>query len=161
VQRTRLTLFVGAVIWMITSTLSAQTVKASYDLFGMGCKGTVGVPRLFAEPPKIGSEFVLAVTNLPKLEIGAIGFGIAEMKPPFDMSVIGMPGCFLYIHPILCVPISTGLGRAVLLLNIPNDPQLLGKIFFNQAVINDRPVNRFGMIMSNAGKGTVGSRNQK
>ena len=49
-----------------------------------------------------------------------------------------------------------GQGSATLTFNIPSDPTLLRRSFYNQWVLFDAPANSLGLTTSEAGHGVVG-----
>jgi hypothetical protein len=68
---------------------------ASATTYGTGCDGlgiaAVGMPVLG------NSAFALDITNVPVVSpIGFVAAGTQSINPGFDLTVIGMPGCFAY-----------------------------------------------------------------
>jgi len=77
---------------------------------------------------------------------------------PVDLSGLGMPGCTLHCSAEVALPLANLAGTASLVLPIPNSAALVGGVFYNQAFALDPPANPLGLIVSNAGAGTVGAR---
>lgn len=98
----------GAFVYNVTTSTSSMVVSgACYHLnpfnastaaalpYGTGCDslglGSVGVPQLG------NSAFALDVTNVPVVSpVAFVAAGTAVVNPGFDLTVIGMPGCFSY-----------------------------------------------------------------
>ncbi len=146
-----------------TWTFSSPPV-ASYEQFGTGCAGSVGVPVLDAAPgslPRIDSTFTLQLTNLPAGNTAFVIFGFsntdwAGIPLPADLTPFGLPGCTVYLSVDAAFPVANPSGTAQFDLPIPNDPSLVGLTFFNQALVLDPGVNFFGAVVTNAGEGVIG-----
>ena len=132
---------------------------------GTGCAGANGIPTLTCPGlPRVGASTTLALANLPKSapHLGQLYFGVSDKlwgtQPlPWDLSVLAMPGCKLYVSLDLPVSFSTGTtGSTQLWFPVPYDPYLLGQSLFVQADIFDPAANLLGVSMSNAGKLTLG-----
>jgi hypothetical protein len=82
----------------------------------------------------------------------------AALPLPFDMTVIGAPGCFLRASlDGLIVGVATDAqGSAKFTLPIPNLAGLLGVQFYNQYTVFDGPANAIGLVTTNAGRGLIG-----
>ncbi|MHC5065455.1 MAG: CARDB domain-containing protein [Planctomycetota bacterium] len=147
---------------ILASPLASQA--PSYTPYGKGCPGAVGVPELRAsrnDLPVIGETFLTEVTNLPFLTsgIGITGrsdefWGKAAL--PFDLSVVAMPGCFLYTDIRYTRTLLSRPGIGSWSTTIPDDSTLIGQSFYQQAFILDRSVPGLGAIMSNAAHGVMG-----
>ena len=77
---------------------------------------------------------------------------------PLDLTYLGMPGCSLFTSGELVFPVVNSGGTASLTLAVPNSTQLVGCLFYNQALVLDPPANAFGAILSNAGEGKLGAK---
>ena len=77
---------------------------------------------------------------------------------PLRLDLIGMTGCSLLASGEVLFPVTPSGGIATLTLPVPNDPGLLGGLFFNQGFVRDPPANPFGATMSNAGEGRIGGK---
>ncbi len=142
---------------------------SSFSLFGDGCAGREGVPVLDAKAgsqPVIGSVFTLELTNLPTgLFAGnafvIVGFSKDEwigMPLPLDLTQYGIPGCASYVSIDVAFPVSTFGGAAEWSVEVPIDPNLLGKHFYTQGLIQDIGVNPSGAVVTNAAEGVIGVR---
>ncbi len=77
---------------------------------------------------------------------------------PFPLAGLGMPGCTLYVSPIVSFPFIVSGGQGVWTLRLPSDPTLVGLSFFNQALVLDAQANPAGAVVSNAAEGIIGAR---
>lgn len=151
--------------WRIQPGFKAAAL-ASYTAFGAGCPGTAGIPTLTAaanQLPRLGDSFPILVTNLPPGQPVAIGLGSSDrtwgaLALPFPLDFLGMTGCVLYARADVTVPLANPSGTATWLLSIPDEPALVGAVFYNQAFVQDPAANAFGLTVSNGSAGTVGSR---
>jgi sugar lactone lactonase YvrE len=104
-----------------------------------------------SQRPVIGTTFNLQVSNIPA---GSLA-GIEIIGPPLpggglDLTPAGMPGCFLYVSPILiALPFSTAGSSANIPLALPNDPSLVGGQVPVQAISVSPGVNSMGVATSN------------
>lgn len=135
--------------------------RAVYEAFGSGCPGSSGIPALAAvagQVPRIGEVFSAEVTNLT---VGVDVFMFVGLSAerwggtalPVDLTPIGMIGCTVYTDDIGVFRLTNSGGTAIWSLRIPN---LLGAVFYNQALAFDAAANPFGIIASNAAKATIG-----
>lgn len=149
--------------WVIPELWIEQT--SGYATFGQGCPGSNGTPALSSfggSVPTIGTNFAIQVDNLP-LSGGVcfVAFGSnTSIDPnlgslPFDLGVIGGPGCNVLIDLITTGAAGINGGTAIFSLPIANDPALIGIRFYNQALVQDRAANLLGFTTSNAGVGTI------
>ncbi len=165
---TTASLFTGTLftprVWNGTIYYATPT-DATHGSLGEGCQGSNGVPTLAAAPgswPKIGTTFMLDVSNLPASPgFAFILFGFdtqmwAGSPLPFDLSVIGMTGCSLYVDYIAVYGFAVIGGMASFPVPVPNDSTLLGAPFMSQVLAPDPNTNPFGAVMSNAGEGQIG-----
>lgn len=133
---------------------------AAYGWFGPGCQGTNGTPRL--EPfkgdlPTLGSLYRMQVTNLP-LAGGPVlmNYGFASLQPPQGIGP-GAQGCMQWTVATVQWPISNLGGTANYGTLIPNDPNIAGLLFYNQAIVTDPTgANPGNLTVSNASVGRMG-----
>ena len=148
--------------WDGTTWFYTPVNPAQYNLYHAGCPGSLGVPTLTIAQPWtlawLGDSLVVRLGNLPQ-SIGLLM--IALRSSPFgvvDLGPFGMPGCSLTVVPDADV-LGFGSGGAVdFALAIPNQAALLGRPFFQQGAVLDPAANAFGVTMSDARQGIVGSR---
>ncbi len=145
----------------LSPQLSAQT--ATYTAYGSGCVGSTGtVPVLVNDNgslPRIGKIFIQRLdlyTGTPLPLLGVSNTAWNGLALPFDLSVIGMPGCQMLTSGDAQLRVLA-IGSATLVaITIPNDPALLGKTFYCQSVFTDVLANPFGVVLSNAVAATIG-----
>jgi hypothetical protein len=142
--------------WVLTS-MHVQT-STPWQSIGQGCSGSNGVLTMqVAQPPRIGLDYQLDVTNLPVAGgfwIMVFGQSITTLPGfgslPFEMSSIGMPGCSIYCDVYMAILDNHNGDTAQFVLPIPASSLLVGFQFFNQAYAIDPGVNAFGATSSNA-----------
>lgn len=133
---------------------------------GSGCPGRAGVPVLdarFGSVLRLGGRFDLVASNLPATQL-AVPFGLLGFRDdawdgvplPFDLSVVGMPGCTLY-NDVATSPLLFKRGStAEWSLVVPDLPGLLGLDAFFQVLVLEPGVNAFGGILTNGGRAVFG-----
>ncbi|MCB9872310.1 MAG: hypothetical protein H6836_05240 [Planctomycetes bacterium] len=139
--------------------------ESAHSTFGAGCAGSNGVPTISRgyTGPRLGEPFTLTVGSLPASApvIGSYG---ASRKAwgghslPLSLDVLGMPGCQLLISADLTTPIPDRPTptSARWTTQIPLDPNLLGRSFYQQVLVLDPSANALGVTLSNASQATIG-----
>ena len=144
-------------VWEFTTLMPATSGS-----LGQGCAGSAG--RLTLAPlrgslPWIGDTFALELLPVPSPPITAkpVGFLGASSQLwagavlPFDLSVLGAPGCTLYTGVEIAVPLVKSTANAApWQLSIPNNAGLVGTPFYLQGMLLDDPVNPARIATSNA-----------
>lgn len=128
-----------------------------YVTFATGCAGSLAPARQIPrDTPRIGRIHQVTVFDLPhSLGIQILGFQIVQ--PALPLAGFGMPGCGLAVSVDATFPLVGAANQAVWTLSIPDDPQLVGMPFYNQALVLDANApNVFGAVMSNAAFGVIG-----
>ena len=72
------------------------------------------------------------------------------------LSPFGIWACTGYASFEIGIPLISFLGTAIWTYDMPNDPDLVGRHFYNQALVWDPGFNPAGYIVSNAGEGVIG-----
>ena len=134
---------------------------ASYDTFGTACAGSRAA--LDGLPPRLGRQFSINLTGLPAVTGGVVLLGFSDVcfsagPLPMDLGVINMPGCSLYVSPDASVPFSASGGFGQAGFRIPNGRDLLGRVFYNQAVFYAQGATPANLQVTNAGRGIIGLR---
>ncbi len=153
-------------MWNVyTTAWQDASPVASYSEFGQGCSGSLGTPTIAAAAnsrPALGSTFVVDVNNLP-FGIAVMASGLSNLVTsgaglplPFDLSIVGMPGCSQLVDALILDLVSAPGSTATWSWPIPNNASIFGYEFFNQAFALDLAANAFGFTASNAGVGTLG-----
>lgn len=112
-----------------------------FGTFGNGCPTVVGVPGIAGSVPTLGQPFTLTFDNLP-LSAAAmlVALGLSNqvwlgLPLPFDLGLIGLPGCELLVAAdFLDVALVSG-GTATYALNIPSTPSLLNTSLYAQGIV--------------------------
>ena len=144
----------------------ASAPECCFETFGQGCAGTVATPRLDladGELPWAGDLLTVELTDLPPSgsAFGLLGFSrtrFGQLVLPFDLGVIGMPGCLLYCGGDIGVSFANLGGRAAWPIAIPTDPAALGTVFYVQGAVVDPGANLLGVVVTNAGEARIGAR---
>ena len=122
---------------------------ASYAPFGLGCPGPSGAtPTLFAPPgeaPVIGASSLLRVSNLPlSVTVPVFIFGFSTTQAtgpagnyplPFDLGVLGWPGCSQLVSLNDSVYTITTTGSAEHTVTLPPFAFLAGLQFHAQSLV--------------------------
>jgi len=152
-------------VW--NGTIYYDTTNAPfYGTYGVSCKGSGGVPAMTptkASNLKLGSPFIIDITNLPKAEKLVLmmtgfrnnAFGAAPILP-LELTGLGTPGCNLYIEPFDFKALVNAAGTSKFVTGIPNNSAFLGIALFHQCIVFDKAANKFGMTFTNAGGGVLG-----
>jgi len=121
------------------------------------------VPQLTnAGVPETGTSFDVELQDAKPSANCWLLHGISDstygaLTLPFDLGVIGAPTCYLLASGEVVIPATTtASGTAAVAISLPNDPRLVGTVFFNQWIIADAAANSLGLYLSDAGRGTVG-----
>lgn len=147
---------------VLSPMAAAQT--ANWTEFGTGCPGQAGVPQLISagfDLPYVGDTFATELSNLPATG-AAVGFlGLSDTTwgvIPLPASLVPfLPlGCTLYVEGRFTTSLNIVAGRASWERAIPDNPDLHGLCFYQQALVLDPTVSGLiSAVMSNAGKGVI------
>lgn len=145
--------------------LDLQLSLASYTPFGTGCQGPNGlVPTLTTPPgeaPRLGTTSQLVVGNLPTgltLPVFVLGlsntFQAGSGHPlPFDLGLLGWPGCQQLVSHDVMDAVPTLVGSASRAFTAPTQTSLIGLSVHVQAFVVYVPA---GVAVSNAVTGVLG-----
>ena len=147
----------GGTAWAPTGIVNNPT-------FRIHCMGDTEVPLLSsAATPQLGSAFQVDLSTGASA-VGAffvLGFDNTMwlgMPTPVDLTFFNMPGCFAYSSNDNAFLSAVSAGQGSYTLNIPSSMNFSGFQFWNQwAVIDPSAGNPAGLIVSNAGEGTIGT----
>ena len=131
----------------------------TYTSFAQGCAGSLPSTRLIpSSTPRIGETLEVRLFDLP-VGLAIMAMSLQPVPGPVSLASIGMPGCDLEIA-VDAVQVLSGNGnQASWFLPIPNQPQLVGLRFLNQALVLDPAAgNGLGAVVSDAAEGVVGYR---
>ena len=129
---------------------------------GPGCAGSFGTPTLTATPPELGRTVALRCTNLRPGQQGFFALGASSTtyqgQPlPFDLTWLGMPGCFARCSAEALTLGVNASGELVTTFAIPTTAATLGFQLFVQAYSQDPAINALGAATSNALGLTIGN----
>jgi hypothetical protein len=135
--------------------LQATSGVALYH--GLACQGaSTQLPSLETRGlPGLGAALNLDLGSLPAstqciLALGASDTAYGPLPLPFDLAILGAPGCLLTQDaPIALGFASSGQGTATLALTVPNNPGLAGVPLFFQALVVAPGANPVGLILTN------------
>ncbi|MFN6145745.1 MAG: hypothetical protein ACK5AL_05265 [Planctomycetota bacterium] len=155
--RPRLIAFTGTGPVPATGSISNTGTKIEVSMLmartsshGAGCAGGNGVPALgFTGSAQMGGAITFQASNGLPAGIGLLAFGFTNAAPyPFDLGVLGAPGCSAYSDQSVTAALLLGpTGAAALPLAIPAN--LSGFRFFTQFAALDLGANAFGFTTSN------------
>ncbi|MFT4513363.1 MAG: hypothetical protein ACI89X_000568 [Planctomycetota bacterium] len=162
--REEVTMF-GSVAAPETWSYSAVTPATFTVLGGGGCPGSSGLPPVMSsfDRPWLDEPFEITINQLPANGIGLMISGLSDTNSsigplPVSLAIIGMPGCLLSVDPVIIDAVFATGTTATWVLNMPNDPALLGQQFFSQCGALDIGINAAGIIVGNYGLSTIGGK---
>ncbi len=142
----------------------AEHVAPKFGLHHPGCS-TMATPSidLAAGSPLLGQSFDLRVGGLSPTSSRVFltsGFrdDLHQGGPlPFEMSGLGLPGCFLNVECRITDSTAAHAGSATFQVLLPLDLDFIGLRFFYQALVIDPQLsNALGAIVTDSMTGTVG-----
>lgn len=141
-----------------TVPLRVRCRPGGWSYFGRGCPSRRPLTLRYSGSPNLGGILRVDVTNATaNARAGALLFGSNAGRPyPIDLSIIAMPGCFLYHNVVTTASLAFRSGRAQWSAFVPRSPSLCGGSFYNQAAAIDVGQTPLGITASNAGRVTVG-----
>jgi len=137
----------------------------SYESFGLGCPGTGNRrPEIgWFGLPQVGTSFSLQLERGVPGSAALLSFGDSDStfsgNPlPLSLQPLGAPGCSVLCSALATffTPTDPVTGQAVIPINVPAAPPLIGLRFFNQWFVLDA-VNALGLTTSSGGRGAVGA----
>lgn len=147
-------------IWCIRCC-TRDAFPASYSTFGTGCTGSLGVPTL--QPismPRIGQNLNVLVNGLPQnlcfLVTGWSNTQFPLGSLPYSLAAFGAPSCLARVSNDTTQLLIGTNTIAFASMALPNNPGLLGAVFYHQALVLDPPANALGATMSNAAAASIG-----
>jgi hypothetical protein len=111
--------------------------------------------------PFIGGPFQADVGNAPLgIAIMVLGFSDTTsggLPLPFDLSVIGMPGCSLLAEIGETFFLFGAPPTVTWSVTIPLDTLFLGVFFYNQAAVADPGINAMNLTVTNGARARIGN----
>ncbi|MBK8980360.1 MAG: hypothetical protein IPM29_31035 [Planctomycetes bacterium] len=141
------------------------TRPAAYGRFAVGCANN---PRATLAPfpqsfPWQGDAFLLQIAGPPGSDrawlltgLSNRSFGPAPL--PFDLGPLGIPGCDLLVSPDVIggVPLVGQIAHVTIV--IPTDPRLVGRLFYQQALVADPLAAPLPLTVTDAFVDLIGAR---
>jgi hypothetical protein len=126
--------------------------------------GGGAVPRLVNSGlPRLGQSYGLDISQAAPNSVGLLFYGFSNstwmgLPLPFDLAVLGAPGCLIHASgEIIEIFLTNAAGLGSKNNNVPNDPNLCGGVLFNQAWVFDPTANAVGFVATNAGRAVHGN----
>lgn len=135
------------------------TAPAWVSSFGDGCGEPLGELTLAAS----GQPLLGTTVGLHGLFTGNAGWAanilsLSRLTAPWDLTVFGMPGCYLHVTTDVVQLVPTAIdGTATTTFAIPNIASLAGLPIYSQAAAFDSGHNPLGVTTSNAVELRVGA----
>lgn len=121
----------------------AVATPATVASVGTSCSGVVGTPVCSAAPgvsnvPWMGTEFTTQVDGLTGAGIlVSLAYGLTPYPGGIELSLLNLPGCFLYHDHLAVVPLtSDAMGTVAHGLTMSSDPALIGSKLYAQAFVS-------------------------
>lgn len=134
-----------------------QRDPGTFASYGAGCVGSNGGTPTIGHVglPRLGRSFTVTLSNGPASAATLLAIGVSSTVLP--LATEGMPGCTLYLDPIVTpFLVTNGAGGATFRQAVPVSPRLIGRPFYFQWFAVDPPANTRGLIASDGGRATVG-----
>jgi hypothetical protein len=127
-----------------------------YGVLGLGCNGTLGVPRNVAlTTPALGAPLSINMTNLP-LDVVLFFLGSTRFVPPIDLGFLGAPGCLAFNSLDASVLLVGAGGIANIQIAIPANPAYLGQLWYAQGLSLDFAANPLGLVTTDGAGFIIG-----
>jgi hypothetical protein len=147
---------VGIPYFRLTNTWTSRIAPSYRWAFRVNCPGGAFVAPVLGSSgnPDLGAKLTLTVRDaLPSATIillaGDSKITWSGLKLPWALP--GAPGCSVFAAgQILVYSKVNTVGSLDLGFTIPLDKNLIGKVFYTQAAVEDQKANAFGVAMSNA-----------
>ncbi len=139
---------------------SGLVTRPSYRII---CAGSGG----FATPeqgniglPTLNTTYTVTLGSAVPSSVAAATMGFSDQSyngTPLPYALPGAPGCNLLVSPegLRFIPTSV-VGTATTTVSVPNASNLIGVTLHHQWLVLDN-VNTLGLVVSNAGRATVGN----
>ena len=158
--------FHGVVVGAAQNTPERLFVNAAgVSKKGVACVGSHSNVPVFGalDQPRVGQTWMLELHGAPPATQITTFIGVDPGFNSFDLSIIGINGCFLHVNPVLTKPGQTGTGdaqrgegQATITLPLPPLASLAGAPLLAQVAIldlaNGRPV---AVTMTNGIQATI------
>lgn len=162
----RATVFSGAgygyfedATWVFESPFPAHSEST-----GHACAGSAGLPHLENPPwglPWLGSTMELRLSGVGPNQTWALLLGASErtwngIGLPLDLGFLGARGCLLTTSIDAAFARVSSSTEDVFTAQLPSDGALLGRTFYQQALLLDPTANVLGITTSQGLRATIG-----
>ncbi|MGK0203222.1 MAG: hypothetical protein ACI9S9_002300, partial [Planctomycetota bacterium] len=110
--------------------------------------------------PTLGSSYNVTLSDALPGTFAVLASGLSDSTwsgGALPAALPGAPGCTLFVDPVVLEAIATtGAGTATTSFTVPNSAGLIGTMVFHQWGVLDA-VNGLGIVMSNAGRASIGN----
>jgi hypothetical protein len=115
----------------------ATTCPAVATPLGTACAGSAGTVTLTAETlPWTGTTFRTLATGFPANSLGLLAAGVATTNIPLaNLVPQGLPGCALFVQPLVLLTVLPSGGSATSTLVLPNSAAVAGFVMHQQMVV--------------------------
>ncbi|MEZ5965469.1 MAG: hypothetical protein R3F56_16670 [Planctomycetota bacterium] len=151
-------------VWGTPATATSGQIRTFGPVMGLVEQTNTAVPRLYStSTPQIGNTFRVRVAqcrpSTPALMLlGASSSRFNGLPLPFDLGILGAPGCpLLASAEVMQTMTINSSGAGSIQYSLPNTIYLLSQRFYNQALVVDPAANVLGLAVSNGGVGLVGN----
>jgi hypothetical protein len=134
----------------------------STGTYGTACKGSSGTPSLsFGALPRVGKPFSIELssaraTTATLFFLGGSNTSWGAIPLPFDLKLLGAPGCSLYSSLDASFGLATDAkGAAAVQFSLPNTPGLANSTVYTQFLIVDPGANNGNLVMTEGGRFTI------
>lgn len=144
-------------------TVTAAQTTGTFSRFGTACATQVGEANITSSTPRINQTWTLTVDNMPTdAEAVAVVIGFSKeswngLPLPFDLGLVGLPGCNLLVSAdtINLAPAIAGTGSFG--VPIPNNATFVGFVLYAQGLVLDLDVPTFFTGTTKGGRAVIGS----
>ncbi len=100
--------------------------------------------------PQLGATLNITIDDIPAGSLGgAVMMGFTQFNPGIDLTVIDMPGCFLYSPGDLTLNFATGGSSASVNFQVANDAGIIGLHLYATGATISPGQNALGVVTSN------------
>ena len=138
------------------------TGDATTWVFGKGCQGSNAMtPALtLSGSSQLGMSLGVSQSNALPSAPTLLHVGTTSALPlfPFDLGLLGAPGCTMYCNAAIAVPMTTSSsGTSRISLNVPNLTSVVCFKLYFQWVNLDAMANALGVTTSDYGRAVFGN----
>jgi len=141
-------------------TLSGLVLRPAWRINCSGAGSNLAPALSSVGLPSLGSSYSISVADAAPSTFGVLASGLSDSTwsgGSLPAALPGAPGCLLLVDPVvLDAVVLTGAGTGSVPFSVPSSNGLIGTEVFHQWGILDA-VNSLGVVMSNAGRASIGN----